>query len=159
MAFVLANASRFVVDGTHATAFLKSVDMGKSLDTVDVTTLIDTVKQNLTGLASGKISVKGLFDPVPDLAFQSALTTPAVDKIVQYAPQGFTLGNQVYACAANHTDYTVGAPVADALTAELSFQANGTQRSACMTSPRRPHPRTVHRSTTQCSRPMVASPT
>lgn len=124
MAFQYSNQTRIAVDGLSQSAYTRGVDVSRSVETADVTTLVDTARQSIPGLASGKVSFKGLFDPTPDAA-EAALLGSATNAIVQVAPAGFALGNPVYACQAVETDYQIGSTVGDAVSADFSVLSNG----------------------------------
>lgn len=124
MAFQFSNQTRIAVNGLSQTAYTKGVDVSRSVDTADVTTLADTAKAAIPGLASGKVAFKGLFDPTPDAAAATLLAN-ATNAVVQVAPAGFALGNPVYACQAVTTDYQIGSAVGDAVNADFSVVSNG----------------------------------
>lgn len=90
---VSAQKSRILVGDFSMTANLTEVKSAEQTAALEVSTLADTSKQFILGQTSATLSMTGYYDEV---LHADAAAWTAAGEVFSYAPQGFTLGNEVW---------------------------------------------------------------
>ena len=104
--------------------YLNTVDLSTDLDTADTTAFGATWKTALAGAAGAKVEYGGFYDPTE--ASLPTLFTSAVPGVLTYAPAGgATIGDLARLGSASHVSYAESSPVGGAVAVKGSFQAEG----------------------------------
>ena len=121
--FKITNASAAMTD---ISAYTDSVDMPRSIDTGETTTMGAQAKTYIGGLADGKITLKGKYDGAAsaiDITLSGIYGGGA--KAFEFHPQGTTATNPKYTGSAILTDYSVSSAVGSPVEWSATFQPSG----------------------------------
>ena len=118
MAFTHGSKAKFWL-GTAATpatlvdrsTYILNIQMPRTTDTAETSTLGNLFKTYVPGLTDGSISLDGRYDPVIDVVLTDLMGTASVD--FDYRPQGNTAGLPKYTGSAVPTNYQVTAGIGD----------------------------------------------
>lgn len=129
MAFVHSKASKVVLDSLSLTGFLKGWEASGEVELSDTTVLGDEGHKFLPGLATGSVSLDGLFDNTYVAGSEDATLTAAkkaaAANVILLAPSGMALGSRVVSLSARETTYAQAAAVADAVSLQSAWTSEG----------------------------------
>jgi hypothetical protein len=136
MAFVHGKNSNIKVDNaagtlTDISAVTNSVEMPRSMDTGETTTMGTSAKSYVAGLNDGTVSISGLYDPAVDATLSAAFDAIAngtnASGTVEWAPAGLpaSASKPKFTCEVIWTSYSVSAGVGDVETFKLEGQRTG----------------------------------
>lgn len=127
MPFIHGKSATVLVGGYNLSGYFNEASVSRSVETAETTTFGNSAKTYITGLSDGTVSVSGLFDGdtgATDAVLSATLgddtgfpTTIAVD--------GMAVGKRVIFLKSKSTSYEVTSPVADVVSANAEFQADG----------------------------------
>lgn len=124
--FTHGKVTKVLINGQDASSWLNSVTFDASADAVDTTVYALGDKRYIAGQGDGTISMSGFFDA--STAEASAVVGSALggstDHVVSIFPAGNTVGAPALLAHAIPTAYAPDAPVSDAVSISLDFQAN-----------------------------------
>ena len=118
MAFTHGSKAKFWL-GTKAaptteadiSSYVLNIQMPRTTDTAETSTLGNLYKTYVPGLTDGSISLDGRYDPVIDVILSDLMGEVSVDYF--YRPQGNTTGLPQYSGSAVPTNYQVTAGIGD----------------------------------------------
>lgn len=126
MAFVHGKGTGVLIAQYDLSAFFSNVDASKTNDVGEVTTFGNDSKVYIAGQADGSLSLSGYFDGdagAVDAALDGLILSGVPASV---GIDGFgTIGNKAVLARSLVTDYTIGAPVGDAVSVSASIQPDG----------------------------------
>jgi len=119
--FTIADAASTVRDISNT---LKSVDMPRSIETLETTSFGSTSKSYVIGFSDSTISVSGSFDATVDSYLAGLVGFDTASAFV-YGPEGTTAGNTKYTGSCFLTSYDVKGGVGAIVEYTAQFQVTG----------------------------------
>lgn len=108
---------------------INQADNPRTLGTSEVTHFGSTAKEFIVGLTDSTLSIQGKFDAAIDLKISAAMDALIAGTLTSlqfsFSPAGTATGTVVYTGNFIPTNYTVSAPVANAVTIKLDGQVTG----------------------------------
>ena len=127
MAFINAQQARILYGSQAISSVVRNVQPTVSRDMIDITTLADTSKSFIPGLAEWQVSVDGVFDNATGTGTvfdqMTSPLTATTTVATSIAPAGFAAGNAVWLVPAKEITYEVKAQVAGAVEYSLALGA------------------------------------
>lgn len=128
MAFTHGKDSVLKIAGFDLSAYVNSVDIDRSVDMAETSTMGVEDKTFISGLAESKISIAGFYDNTgtsgPD-AVLFPLVGSDTSSTWEFGPMGSTSGLPKYTGACYVTSYKYSAPVGDVVGFTAEFQVSG----------------------------------
>lgn len=130
MAFINAQQTRILYGAEAIASVVRDVKPSVQRDMLDVSTLADTSKAYIPGIAEWSLSISGMFDNTTgagSVLDQMTSVLSASDTVAtSIAPNGFTAGYPVWLLPTKEITYEVGAQVGDAVGFSLALGAAST---------------------------------
>lgn len=127
MAFVSSQSTRVLFGAVAISSTVRSVKPNFQQNMIDVTTIADTSKSFIGGLAEWSVDIDGIFDNSTAAgSVHDAMNTPlSASSTVptSVAQEGFTAGNAVWLLPAKEITYAVNAQLENAVEYSLSLGA------------------------------------
>jgi hypothetical protein len=122
MSYVSAQQSRLLLGDFALSGYVSSVSPEYTVDMLDVTTIADQAKAYIAGQTTGALTFDGFYD----VAAHSDLDGWALtNQPLSYAPQGFTLGNEVLLYDVLRAGFSVPTAASDPVKFSVTAQPTG----------------------------------
>lgn len=128
MAVITAQQSRASIGLLHASGVIRTWSASSATDMLEVSTLLDTSKQFITGQTSSQLNFGMILDVINATNSQfNVLTTwkGSTDSPVDIAPAGYATGNTVWMVNALETQVTTSAAEAGTVDAAVTAIGDG----------------------------------
>jgi len=129
MAYVHGKTAFISINANDLSAYCSEVSLSRSFETAEVTTIGDSAKEYILGLADGTISISGKFDGASGAidALLYSIYNGAVAVAFEYRSSNAAVGaaNPKFTGNVVMTSYEVSASVGDAVSFSAEFQLTG----------------------------------
>ncbi len=129
MAFAHSKSARLLLGDVSFSGFLSSWEHTTERELADATTHTDDGHSFVPGLDNGSLTLGGRVDDSAAAGGQDATLDAALGasaaSVITTAPAGFAVGNRVITIDSRESTYSVSAPVAEAVSFEAEWQAEG----------------------------------
>jgi hypothetical protein len=115
-----------LLNSTDMSLYLNEATVSRDIETNDTTTFGSNSRSYITGLDDGTISLSGMFDSTAN-ASDEVLEGRVLQEnnTLTVLPEGLIVGSRAILVNADMTAYEISAPVADVISIEAGFQADG----------------------------------
>ena len=122
MSLVAAQKSRILAGDFSLSAKVSNVALAFNNSMLEVTTLADTAKAYVSGQNTSTWAFDGYYD---ELDHADGVAWPSTGNPITYAPQGLTIGNEVWMASGLESSFEEQAPNAGVVGFKLAAQTDG----------------------------------